>query len=108
MGGQVVENDADALGLWVMHVDEISHALREVGVRATVGDLRAAPRPVYVEEHEDVGRPVATVLVIPARSTTRCRRTRYAGLANQLSWRFVEANCVFRRDLGTDSGATWA
>src|SRR2546430_2204312 len=37
----------------IMHIDEISHALREVGIRATVGDLGAAPGSVYVEEHEE-------------------------------------------------------
>src|SRR5258708_22137683 len=57
-----------------------------------VGDLHVAPGPVYVEEHEDGGRTVAKVLIVPARATTGRRGTRYAGLANQLSRRFVETN----------------
>jgi hypothetical protein len=61
-------------------------------VRAVVGDLRVTPRPMHVEHHEDVGRAVAAILVVPSRTTARGRSTRHSSLADQLPWGLVDAD----------------
>src|SRR5271166_684613 len=44
VGGEVVEDDADALGLWEVDIDELAHAKGEVVSGAMIGDLDPAPR----------------------------------------------------------------
>ena len=43
VGGEVVEDDADALGLWEVDIDEFAHAKGEVVSGATISDLDPAP-----------------------------------------------------------------
>jgi oligopeptide transport system ATP-binding protein len=64
MGRQVFQHDADQLGLWIVKVDEITHALGEVAGDALVCDLDRAPGPVGIEEDKHVGRAVAAILAV--------------------------------------------
>jgi hypothetical protein len=43
-------------------IGQIAHAVGKVLVGAPVGDLDLAPRPVGVEEDEQIGRPIATLV----------------------------------------------
>ena len=73
MGREVVEDDADPLGLRVVLVDEVAHALGEVDARPLVGHLGVSPGSVHVDEHEDVRGAVAHVLVVERGSASRVR-----------------------------------
>jgi len=90
MARHVVENDADSLG--IVLVDEIAHAFREVDAGPLIGDLCVAPRLVDVDKHEDVGSPVAHILVVETSSLARFGAHRHALFTDQLSWRFIEAH----------------
>lgn len=64
MAGQVIQDDPDPVGLGIMNVDEIAHAVGEVDGRAPLGDLYLTPRAMSIDEDEQVGRSVAPVLVV--------------------------------------------
>ena len=53
---EVVENDANALGIGVVAVDQVTHAVGEVDVGPMVGHLDVAPRSVRIHEDEEVRR----------------------------------------------------
>jgi hypothetical protein len=59
MGREVIEDDPDLLGLGIMDIENLAHALGEVASRPMVGDLDLAPGAVRVEEDEEVERAVA-------------------------------------------------
>ena len=63
MGRQVVQHHLDSLGLRVMLVHEIAHALGKVDARPVVGDLGVAPGAVHVHK-QDVRGAVAHVLIV--------------------------------------------
>src|SRR5208337_2965614 len=54
VGGEVVEDDADALGFWEVDVDKLAHAKGEVVSSATARDLDPAPRAMGVKEDEEI------------------------------------------------------
>ena len=56
MGRQVVEDDADEVGLGVVEVGELAHALGEVAGGMLGGDLDLAPGAVGIEEDEQIDR----------------------------------------------------
>ena len=56
------------------------------------GDLDLAPRPVRVEEDEEIDGAVAAVLVIVAFKPARLGRDRLAHLADELDRALVEAD----------------
>ena len=60
--------------------------------RPLVGHLGVSPRPMHVDEHEDVRRAVAHVLVVEPRRLPGLGRHRHARLADQLPRRLVEAD----------------
>src|ERR1043165_7874639 len=92
MSRQVVENDADLLGVGIVLVDEVAQALGEVQASSTVRHLGVSPGSVRVDEHEDVGGAVAYVFVVVAASLAWLSLHRNSLLADELSWRFVEAD----------------
>src|ERR1041384_4723414 len=47
---------SDQLGLGVMNIDQIAHAVGEVGCGSLVGDLHLAPGAMRVEKDEQIGR----------------------------------------------------
>ena len=89
---EVVQDDANAFGRRVVRVDKVAHALGEVAARSPIGHLCMAPRPMGVDEHEDVRRAVADVLVVETCRPPGLRRYGHARLADQLPWGLVEAN----------------
>jgi hypothetical protein len=92
MGRQVVEHDADLIGLRIVDVDELAHALGEVAGRPMLGDLDLAPGPVRVEEDEQVDGAVAPILVVITLELPRFGRNRLAHLADELGRALVEAH----------------
>ena len=86
MGGEVIEDDADALGLWEVDIDELAHAKGEVVSGATISDLDPAPRAVGIrDEDEEIDGAVAAILVVEALEPSGCP----AGIgwrASPMSW----------------------
>ena len=66
MRREVVEDDPNPLRPWIVHVHEILHALGEVESSPLVGHLCVPPRPIDVDEHEDVRGAIPHVLVVEA------------------------------------------
>ena len=100
VGAEVVEHDADPLGVRVVNVDEIAHAVGEVGCRPLVGHLGVSPRPIHVDKHEDVRGAVAHVLVVDPRGRSRLAGT--GTRASPMSWLGVSSKqttgrCAFGR-----------
>ena len=59
VGGEVVEHHPDRLGLGIIPIDEVAHAFGEVQRGAALGHLDRPPRPVRIQEDEQVGGAVA-------------------------------------------------
>ena len=59
VGGEVVENDADALGFFEVDIDELAHAKGEVVSAAMIGDLDPAPGAMGIEEDEEIDDAVS-------------------------------------------------
>ena len=91
MGREVIEDDPDLLGLGIMDIEKLAHALGEVASRAMLGDLDLAPGAVRVEENEQIDRAIAPILAVVAFEPTRCGRDRLAHLADQLGRALIEA-----------------
>ena len=89
MGGEVIEDDADALGLWEVDIDELAHAKGEVVRRKTIGvDLDPAPRAMGIDEDEEIDGAVAAILVVEALEPSGCGRDRLARFADELRGAF--------------------
>src|SRR5947207_585914 len=88
----IVLNDPDALGVGIMDVDEVAHAVGIVFRRAALGDFDLAPGAMHVEEHEEIDRAIATILVIVTFEPPRLGRNRLTRLADELHRAFVEAH----------------
>jgi hypothetical protein len=92
VGGQIIEDDTDTLGLGEVNVSEFAHAAGEVDCGPALGDFDLTPGPMDVEEDEQVGGSVAVILAIIALELARPGRDRLADLANQLNRALVEAD----------------
>src|ERR1700722_13162395 len=92
VGGEVVEDDADELGLWEVDIDELAHADGEVVSGATTSDLDPAPRAMCVKEDKEIDGAVAAILVIEAFGPSRRRRDWLTRFADELAGAFVEAD----------------
>ena len=89
---QVVEHEADFLGVWEVDVDEIAHAACEVLRRPSVGDLGPAPGSVGVEEDKEIGRAVTPIFAVETLQLSRRCGNGQARLADELGRAFVEAD----------------
>jgi hypothetical protein len=58
VGGEVIEDDADALGLWEVDIDAFAHAKGEVVSGATISDLDPAPRAMGIEKTKRLTAPL--------------------------------------------------
>jgi hypothetical protein len=67
MGREVIEDDPDLLGLGIMDIEKLAHALGEVAGRPMVGNLDLAPGAVRVEEDERGRRILRPGLTVPWR-----------------------------------------
>ena len=93
VGGEVIEDDADALGLWeVVDIDEFALAKGEVVSGATISDLNPAPRAMGIDEDEEIDGAVAAILLVEALEPSGCGRDRLARFADKLGGAFVEAD----------------
>jgi hypothetical protein len=70
----VVLHDADAGGLGIGDIDELTHAVGVDLGGTPLGDLDRAPSPMRVEHDEQVDGAVAAVLVIVTLKLTRLGR----------------------------------
>ena len=61
VSGEVVEDDADPVGVGIVHVHEVSHALGKVERGAPVGHLDVPPGPMRIEEDKPVRGAVAAI-----------------------------------------------
>ena len=84
MGREVVEHDANELGLGVIEIDELAHASGEVASGSLVGDLDLAPGPVRIEEDEQVGRALAAIFTVIALAPTGAAGI--GGRTSPMSW----------------------
>ena len=78
VGGEVVEDDADALGLWEVDIDELAHAKGEVISGAMIRDLDPTPGAMGIEKDEQIDDAVAPIFVVEALEPSRCGRDRLA------------------------------
>jgi hypothetical protein len=92
MSGQIVHHDADQVGVRIMDIRQIAHTDSEVSRGSMLGDLHMTPGLMRVEKHEQIGRAITPILVIIPLGLVRCRRDRFACLADQLGRTFVKAN----------------
>jgi hypothetical protein len=75
-----------------MNIDEFAHALGVVFGRAPLGELDLAPRPIDVEDDEEIDGTVAAVLVVETFELPRLGWDRLAHLADELDRALVETN----------------
>src|SRR5215210_7136259 len=64
MGVEVVHNQDDLLGLWVVQIDQFLYAVRPIDLRSPLGDADVAPAGQRFANDEKVGRPLTLVLVV--------------------------------------------
>jgi hypothetical protein len=63
---QIVENDTDTLGLGKVNVSKFAHTGGEIDCGPALGDFHLAPRPMDVDEHEQIGCSIAPIFAIVA------------------------------------------
>ena len=81
---QIVENDTDTLGLGKVNVSKFAHAGGEIDCGPALGDFHLAPRPMDVDEHEQIGCSITSIFAIVALKLARLGRDRRANLADEL------------------------
>jgi hypothetical protein len=84
---QIVENDTDTLGLGKVNVSKFAHAGGEIDC----GDFHLAPRPMDVDEHEQIGCSITSIFAIVPFEPARLGGDRRANLADELGRALVEA-----------------
>ncbi len=89
---QIVLHQNDLVGALEVGVAEVFQDLRVVDRGTPIGDLDVAPAFERGEQHEQIGRPLALVLVVVARRLARQHRQRRACLRDELFAGFIEAD----------------
>ena len=92
VGRQIVENDTDTPGLGKVNVSKFAHAGGEIDCGPALGDFHLAPRPMDVDEHEQIGGSITPIFATVALKLARLGRDRCANLADELGRALVEAN----------------
>src|SRR5687768_13942229 len=92
VGVQVVEDDPNGGRVREVPIDQVAHLVGEVVLGALVGDVDVAPGPERLGDQEEVGGPVALVLVVDPLRLARLHRQRDAGLGDQLLRGLIEAD----------------
>jgi hypothetical protein len=85
-----------------VNIGEFAHAGGEVDRGTAVCDFDLAPRPVHVEEDEQINGAVALILAIVALELARFGRDRPAHFADELGRALVKAD---RRGFGSGFSA---
>lgn len=101
MSIQVVADQCDLAGLWVIDVQQMLDFLRPVDPRPTVPATRPPPSREGVEKHENSLGPSAFVMVVLSLGVTGDHWQGWLFISQQLFAGFVHANQrLFVRILG--------
>ncbi len=84
MGAEIVLHQNDGLGVREVDIGQFFQDVSVIHGGVAIGDLDMAPTFERCEHHEQVGGPVALVLVIEAGRTPGFHRDRHARLGNEL------------------------
>lgn len=71
---EVVQNEADGIGLGEMNIHQIAQPVGEILLFSVSGDSRRAPASERLKDHEPVTSPLSDVLIIVTRRLTRLHR----------------------------------
>src|ERR671918_477477 len=92
VGVQVVHDQHDLLGLRVLLIDHLAEQMGEVHRRAPLRHLHPPLPRQRLEDHEQIGRALALVLVIDALRLPRRHRDGQAGFCHQLFAGLIHAH----------------
>src|SRR5215210_347045 len=92
MGVEVVQNQHDLLGLWVVDVYQLLYAMRPVDLGSPLGDAYVAPADEGLRDDEEVGRHLTLVLVVVTGGVPRADGEGLPHLAHELLALLVQAN----------------
>ena len=84
---EIVLYEHDLRGVRKMRVGQFFEDAREVRSSALVGDLDMPPAFQRREQHEQIGRAIAPVIIIVSRRTARLRLDRRGRLGDQFRLR---------------------
>lgn len=84
MGVQVVHDQHDALGVGIVHVDQLLNEVRPILLGAPLGDLSLTPTAQRLAGDEDIARAVPLVVVIDALGLARLHWQGRADMGSQL------------------------
>lgn len=85
MGGQVVEYNPKLQSVRKEIIDDLLHTVCEIDEGSPLGDFHVSPRTVCIEEYEQVGGPVATILVVNTLGLSWSCLDRWSGFADKLN-----------------------
>ena len=93
MGVEVIHHQNDSLGVGVVEVNQLSYAMCPLDLRPPpLGDADVAPAGQGLTDDEEVGRPIALVLVVVAGGSSRGGGKRFPHLAHELLALLVQAH----------------
>src|SRR5215207_58873 len=92
VGVQVVQADADAVGVREVAIDQVAHLPGEVVLGALVGDVHMSPGPERLGDQEEIRGSLALVLVVDPLGLAWRHRQGDPGLSDQLLAGLVEAD----------------
>jgi hypothetical protein len=67
VSGEIIEDDANTLSRREVNLDEVAHAGGEIDRGSALGDFHLAPRPMDVDEHEQISGSIAPIFAVVAR-----------------------------------------
>src|SRR5215204_4764265 len=92
MGVEVVQNHNDLLGLRVVQINQLLYAVCPVELGPPLGDAEVTPASQRLRNNEEVGRPVALVLVVVTGWVPRADGEWFPYLSHELLALLVQAN----------------
>src|SRR5215218_1670729 len=92
MGVEVVQNQNDLLGIRVVQINQLLYAVCPVDLGPPLGDADVTPASQRLANDEEVGRPVALVLVVVTGGVPRAEGEWLPHLSHQLLALLLQAN----------------
>src|SRR5215210_5644969 len=92
MGVEVVHYQNDSLGIGIVDVDQLLYEMRPVQLRPPLGDADVTPAGQGFGDDEEVGRPLALVLVVVTGRPSRADGEWLPHLSHQLLALLVQAH----------------
>jgi len=89
---QIVKGDPNEIGIREVQIDQVFHALGEIGFGPSVGNLNMPPAHMRLHKHEQVAGAFTFVLVIVALRPPRFAWQRLPRLTDQLVRALVKAD----------------